>query len=168
MSGRTNLIQAFCKQPLDKQYDETDVGEGSGPFELKRGVNVQFFSSMWGGFTDNPEEWQQGWAKMHYQSADCFLLVYSVKERYTFEQWIPKHFEWIQQLQEGNTPKPCAVVATHREVSTEEGQALAHKLGLEYFEVSALNHSPEIDQAFMHVLSKTPHFPKDKPQCVIL
>jgi GTPase SAR1 family protein len=141
----------------------------------KQVVALHFDSPFWPGFSDiSSETRQEEWARLVYDHCDVCLLCYGVNEdRFTFDVWIPKHYEWVQR----GRAKPCVLVATKcekghpRTVTEEEGKRLADKLGIKYFEgtkktkpknailkyettVCAKTNSPEIKEAFLEVLSK--------------
>lgn len=113
----------------------------------------------------------EGYTALHEQSiaqGHGFLLVYSITNRSSFT-CIPRYHKQIQRVKETsaflpsylnvyhNEIPPIMLVGnnfdrfTEREVSTQEGNALARELGCEFIEVST-NHAINIDKAFYDVV----------------
>lgn len=114
----------------------------------------------------------------YFRGAQGILLVYDVTQRHTFD-----HIQnWAEQInQYGDLGVTCVLVGNkcdleHREVSYEEGKALAEERGMRFFETSAKNNvnvTDAFESAASIVLNKLkqsriPHTPKsipiDKPQ----
>ena len=82
------------------------------------------------------------------------IVAYSVTDRDSFNS-IQK---WLNQVKDHADPNcalillanKCDVQTSERQVSVEEGNTLAHELGLKLFEVSALNNQG-IDTAMEHL-----------------
>jgi GTPase SAR1 family protein len=159
-SGRWNLIQSFCGNGVDLATEVSDCHFDPPPpcmveIDGKR-YEVQFDAPFWPGFGDIGDDGKkEGWARLSYDFADCFLLVYPVvgESRFTFDDWLPEHFAWCQKTRR----RPCALVAnkiesTPRIVSEEEGRALAARLCVDYFETSGANGSPQVKECFLRVL----------------
>ncbi|MCJ1397525.1 Ras GTPase ras2 [Xylographa trunciseda] len=90
--------------------------------------------------------------ELYARSAEAFVLVYSVVERVSFER-VRTLMADIQNVNESKEPVHVVLVgnkidsAAPREVSTEEGVALARALGVSLVEVSA-KESSHVDEAF--------------------
>ena len=92
-------------------------------------------------------------AKNYYQNATGCLLLFDLTNRESFA----KIKNWINRLQE-DAPKECKVMIIgnksdmidQRQVSFEEGKALAKDLGYDYLETSAKDGSC-VQQAFMQI-----------------
>ena len=83
---------------------------------------------------------------MWYQSGQGFLLVYAVNMRSTFEELESRHDEILIAKDAEDEPASVPLVLVgnkcdlddERQVSKDEGQALAEKWGCSFFEASAL------------------------------
>lgn len=102
---------------------------------------------------------QEEYAVMRHQyirQGQGFALVYSVASKDTFES-MADFFEQIMDVKGGTKP-PIVLLANKvdlppgdRKVSKDEGQALADKLGVVYFETSAKERI-NIDESFMELV----------------
>ncbi|KAG8000798.1 Ras-related protein Rab-5B, partial [Nibea albiflora] len=80
---------------------------------------------------------------LYYRGAQAALLVYDISKRETFI----RAQVWLKELEKQYIPGSTVIwlvgnkgdLATHREVSVEEGQSLANDRGLFFTEVSALS-----------------------------
>lgn len=95
------------------------------------------------------------------RDAEACLLVYSITSRSSFEN-IMTHFYRVQESKKALNPGPQGSIPVmlvgnkrdmdgHREVSREEGVALARELGCELIEVSAKTNS-NVDKAMKDIL----------------
>ena len=78
--------------------------------------------------------------RAYYKNSVCAIVVYDISKRVTFENVS----SWIEDCK-NQSPKTIYMIlvgnkcdlAESRQVTTEEGQELADKYGLEFFETSA-------------------------------
>lgn len=93
--------------------------------------------------------------RQYLRGAEGFLIVYSVADKRSFtelDQWLT-----LIERARGYDQMPTVLVGNkadlwrNREVSTEEGEQLAVKLGCPFLEVSALNRSG-VDEAFSELV----------------
>jgi GTPase KRas len=91
------------------------------------------------------------------QGGEGFVLVYSISSRSSFTR-IQKYYRQIQRVKESSVFSPPVMLVgnksdrvTEREVSTQEGHALARELGCEFVEASAKN-CINVEKAFYDVV----------------
>jgi GTPase KRas protein len=89
------------------------------------------------------------------RSGQGFLLAYSITSRTSFDE-IGAFREQIKRVQDSETV-PMVLVATKsdleadRQVSTNEGEALANSWGIKFFETSALART-NVDESFFETV----------------
>ena len=89
------------------------------------------------------------------RNGDGFILMYSITDRYSFEQIEHLHTDIVRLKDRENVP--CAIFGNksdktdERVVSTSEGEELASRLHCKFFEGSALTNM-NIDQVFTDVV----------------
>ncbi len=91
--------------------------------------------------------------QQYYKNADGILLVYDVSDKNSFD----KVREWMKQIQLYTDKESIGLVlignkcdVENREVTLEEGEALAKEFKLKYFETSALNNY-NIEETFNYL-----------------
>jgi len=114
------------------------------------------------------------------REGEGFILVYSITARATFER-LGRFRQQINRIKEGHRV-PIVLVgnksdcASEREVSREEGAALAREMGCDFFETSAKTRS-NLEEAYYSVVRRIRDLrgPRGKParggkrrNCVIL
>jgi len=92
----------------------------------------------------------------YYRGAHCIILVYDITQAKTFEHV----HKWHKQIQEhSNANVQMLLVGNksdlveNRQVTYEEAEELANKLGISVFEASAKD-GTNVDQAFYHVVNQ--------------
>ena len=95
--------------------------------------------------------------KNYYKGAHGIILIYDVTSRKTFENIK----NWVKQIKEEVSDKVTIILVgnkiddeTNRKVSTEEGEAMAKEVNLEFFETSAKS-GTNIDSTFNELVKKT-------------
>ncbi|KAH3859158.1 circularly permutated Ras protein 1-like [Dreissena polymorpha] len=93
------------------------------------------------------------------RTGDCFLLIYSVTEKGTFKD-VESLYEFLKRVK-GEDKIPTVLVGnkidldTERQVTTQEGQDLAARLGVAFIETSAKT-GQNITSAFETLIRVTP------------
>lgn len=132
--GKTSLVQRFCDDTFGNTSPTIGIEFQSRKVSINgEEVKVQVFNST--GL-----ERLQSASFGYYPLAACVALTYSVTDRASFDD-VRK---WSQRLEEHGDSRAChlliankADLETDREVSEDEGRALARELGLSFFETSA-------------------------------
>lgn len=113
-----------------------------------------------------------------FRQRDCFILVYAIDDRASFDE-IQKIHNLITRYRD-NKPIPCILCANksdlgqdRRQVETSEGQALAKQINAVFLETSALT-GQNVDKAMEQAVLETIKYqnPELKPQkrsfCLLL
>ncbi|MHA1238328.1 MAG: Rab family GTPase [Candidatus Odinarchaeia archaeon] len=131
--GKTSLTRRFSEGVFNSDYKLT-IGVGFAVKTIKvenKTIKIQIWDT--GG--------QERFSKirlLYFKGALGSLIVFDVSNRESFN-----HVEkWIAEIRENCGTIPVILVGNKidvgsREVFTEEGEALAHKLGVSYIETSA-------------------------------
>lgn len=93
----------------------------------------------------------------YYRGTDGIMLVYDIGDRNSFE----KVSSWITQIHKETTSEVVCVLignkidlpATERQVTTEEGKALADEFGLDFYETSAFKNQ-NVNESFNDLIWK--------------
>lgn len=94
--------------------------------------------------------------QQYYKGADGILLVYDITDRNSFE----KVREWMKQIQSNTSKEKVGLILVgnkcdleERQVSTEEGQALAKEFGILFSETSAYK-DVNVNECFENLVSE--------------
>ncbi|MCJ1385370.1 Ras GTPase ras2 [Xylographa soralifera] len=144
--GKTGLVRQFICNHFSTEYDPT--GEEYRKMTTVDGSNcIVEVDEIGSEQNENSELFE------HYiRCVEAFVLVYSVVERASFES-VRTLMADIEKVRESTKYVPVVLVGnkidstTPREVSTEEGNALAQAIGALLVEVSA-KESTNVDEAF--------------------
>jgi small GTP-binding protein len=99
------------------------------------------------------QDWFRALAPMYYRDAQFALLVYAVDKRDSFDEID----YWYDALVQDCSPMPHIVLVANkmdlpdRQVSHEEGRALAKRLSAMFFEVSAKADAPGVKTMFEEI-----------------
>ncbi|KAJ6457978.1 ras-like protein [Mycena sanguinolenta] len=98
--------------------------------------------------------------------SDSFLFVYSITERWTFNEIRTLH-ERILRTKGRDAPAAIIIgnkcdLEAEREVSMQEGRDLAEELGCAFIETSA-KQNINVEEAFFNVIRQIPRSNKSKP-----
>ena len=133
--GKSALSIRFIQNSFVKDYEPTISNTYNKTVTIDHqtyNVDILDTAGMEGGETLKPNI---------FRSRDCFILVYDITDRSSFEN-VPQIHEDILRIREVSSV-PCCLVGNKsdlvedREVSVEEGQQLAKELGAIFFETSA-------------------------------
>ncbi|ANZ77261.1 BA75_04641T0 [Komagataella pastoris] len=98
--------------------------------------------------------------ELYMKTGEGFLLVFAINKRSSLEELKP-FYDQIVRVKEGMQSVPmvlvgnkCDVEDSKREVSRDEGEALARKFGCQYIETSAKTNT-NVKEAFYNVVRAT-------------
>jgi GTPase SAR1 family protein len=101
---------------------------------------------------------------LYSRSGDCFLVVYSITSRTSFEE--AAHFQAFLQRIKDSDSVPMLLVGNkcdlhaERQVSSAEGLALARSQGISFMETSAKNRI-NVEEVFFQLVRETPRRGKE-------
>ena len=130
--GKTTIISRIMDNPFSEVY-EPSIGVDFMSKNIKfRGQNIKL--QMWD--TAGQEKYK-GLIPSYVRNSSIVFLVYDVSAKTSFDN-IPSWITFIRTI-ENTTLVLCGnkIDLDNREVKKEEGEALAQKEGLAFFEVSA-------------------------------
>ena len=130
--GKTTIISRIMDNPFNEVY-EPSIGVDFMSKNIKfRGQNIKL--QMWD--TAGQEKYK-GLIPSYVRNSSIVFLVYDVSAKTSFDN-IPNWITFIRTI-ENTTLVLCGnkIDLENREVKKEEGEALAQKEGLAFFEVSA-------------------------------
>ena len=133
--GKTNIIFRFTENKFSEEYQTTINMDFT--YKTTQVKNKTIRIQLWD--TAGQEEFQSI-ARGYYKSAVCGIVVYDITDRKTFNNVN----SWIEQCRT-NGPKTISLVLVgnksdledKRAISFEEGEELAVKHGMLFFETSA-------------------------------
>ena len=134
--GKSNLLLRFVYSTFNEEYKLTiGVEFGEKTIEVK---NKKYKIQIWD--TAGQEQFRSI-TRTYYKNSVCALVVYDITRRETFDNVI----NWIEDCKM-NSPKTIYIVLVgnkcdlekDRQVSSEEGEEIANRFGLKFFETSAL------------------------------
>ena len=134
--GKSNLLLRYIDNTFNEEYKLTiGVEFGEKTIEVK---NKKYKIQIWD--TAGQENFRSI-TRTYYKNSVCALVVYDITRRETFDNVI----NWIEDCKM-NSPKTIYIVLVgnkcdlekDRQVSSEEGEEIANRFGLKFFETSAL------------------------------
>ena len=150
--GKTTIISRIMENPYSEVY-EPSIGVDFMSKNIKyKGQNVKL--QMWD--TAGQEKYK-GLIPSYVRNSSIVFLVYDISVKSSFDN-IPKWITFIRTI-ENTTLVLCGnkIDLSNREVKTEEGEALAQKEGIQFFEVSAKT-DENIKKMFYNVVVELPNF----------
>ena len=150
--GKTTIIGRIMDNPYNEVY-EPSIGVDFMSKNIKfRGQNVKL--QMWD--TAGQEKYK-GLIPSYVRNSSIVFVVYDVSVKTSFDN-IPKWINFIKTI-ENTTLVLCGnkIDLSNREVTKEEGQALAQKEGIAFFEVSAKT-DENIKNMFYNMVVELPTF----------
>ena len=130
--GKTTIISRIMDNPFNDIY-EPSIGVDFMSKNLKfRGQNIKL--QMWD--TAGQEKYK-GLIPSYVRNSSIVFLVYDISVKTSFDN-IPKWINFIRSI-ENTTLVLCGnkIDLSNRQVKKEEGESLAQKEGISFFEVSA-------------------------------
>ena len=150
--GKTTIISRIMDNPFNENY-EPSIGVDFMSKNLKyKGQNVKL--QIWD--TAGQEKYK-GLIPSYVRNSSIVFVVYDVAVKTSFDN-IPKWINFIKTI-ENTTLVLCGnkIDLSNREVKKEEGEALAQKDGIAFFEVSAKT-DENIKNMFYNVVVELPTF----------
>ena len=150
--GKTTIISRIMDNPYSDVY-EPSIGVDFMSKNIKyHGQNIKL--QMWD--TAGQEKYK-GLIPSYVRNSSIVFLVYDISVKASFDN-IPKWITFIKSI-ENNTLVLCGnkIDLSNREVTKEEGEALAQKEGISFFEVSAKT-DENIKNMFYNVVADLPTF----------
>jgi small GTP-binding protein len=150
--GKTTIISRIMDNPFSEVY-EPSIGVDFMSKNIKfRGQNVKL--QMWD--TAGQEKYK-GLIPSYVRNSSVVFLVYDISSKVTFDN-IPKWINFIKSI-ENSSLVLCGnkIDLTNREVNKEEGETLAQKEKIPFFEVSAKTQD-NIKNMFYNVVADLPTF----------
>ena len=150
--GKTTIISRIMDNPYNENY-EPSIGVDFMSKNLKyKGQNVKL--QIWD--TAGQEKYK-GLIPSYVRNSSIVFVVYDVSAKTSFDN-IPKWINFIKTI-ENTTLVLCGnkIDLSNREVKKEEGEALAQKEGISFFEVSAKT-DENIKNMFYNVVVELPTF----------
>ena len=133
--GKSNLLLRFAYGQFRDEYQVTiGVEFGAKNLEIQDKIyRIQIWDTT-------GQEYFRSITRNYYKCSACALLVYDVTKKISFDNIT----SWIEECKSQTSKKIFLVLVGNkidleeqREVTTEEGQELADKLGIPFFESSA-------------------------------
>ena len=130
--GKTTIISRIMDNPFNEVYEPSIGVDFMSKNITFRGTNIKL--QMWD--TAGQEKYK-GLIPSYVRNSSIVFLIYDVSVKSSFDN-IPNWINFIRSI-ENNTLVLCGnkIDLSEREVKKEEGEALAQKEGITFFEVSA-------------------------------
>ena len=130
--GKTTIISRIMDNPFNDAYEPSIGVDFMSKNITFRGTNIKL--QMWD--TAGQEKYK-GLIPSYVRNSSIVFLIYDVSVKSSFDN-IPNWITFIRSI-ENNTLVLCGnkIDLAEREVKKEEGEALAQKEGIAFFEVSA-------------------------------
>ncbi len=143
--GKSNISYRFTKGKFSEKYQAT-IGMEFTYKNVKIGEKI-YRIQIW---DTAGQECFKSVSRGYYKSSVCALVVYDITNRKSFDNVI----EWIEECK-NNGPQTVTMVLVGnksdlkemRNISYEEGEELANRFNMMFFETSALN-GDNIDKLF--------------------
>jgi len=148
--GKTCLLHRFCQDTYNDHMLAT-----IGIEYFQRSVEIDDKTILMQVWDTSGQEKYKAISASFIKRADAVLLTYAVDNRQSFE-----HVgNWIEQIKNNTAEDVCTILVgskcdvENRCVESSEGETLAKKLGVEFFETSA-KENINIDKVFMMAANK--------------
>ena len=130
--GKTQIIKNFLGEKFSDVYELT-----SGVEDISKDITIQGTKRRLQMFDCPGQEKYKGIISSYVKGSSIVFLIYDVSVKSSFDN-IPNWITFIRSI-ENNTLVLCGnkIDLAEREVKKEEGEALAQKEGIAFFEVSA-------------------------------
>ena len=150
--GKTNILTRYTKNEFDAIAKPT-VGVEFSAKKIKvdnKNVKLQIWDTA-------GQEKFKAISKNYYKGAAGVMLVYDITKKKTFENVT----KWIEEVRNHSAQEASIIIVANkkdldsmREVSTEEGQALATEQKCYFLETSALDNSDKMIEKVFTVLAE--------------
>ena len=138
--GKSSILVRYTQNKFHQNYLTTvgiDYQSKSVNYNNKK-LDLQIWDSA-------GQEKYQAIFRAHYQKADGMILMYSVIERFSFD----KIQDWINSIKESSREGITIFLISNKndypekqkEVTSEEGKALAKQLSLPFYEITSKDYS---------------------------
>ena len=139
--GKTTFLQQYIKKTF-KEVGMMTVGVDLETIDIIIDNKKKVKTKIWD--TAGQEKYQAIF-RAHYQKADGMILMYSVIERFSFD----KIQDWINSIKESSREGITIFLISNKndypekqkEVTSEEGKALAKQLSLPFYEITSKDYS---------------------------
>ena len=139
--GKTTFLQQYIKKTF-KEVGMMTVGVDSETIDIIIDNKKKVKTKIWD--TAGQEKYQAIF-RAHYQKADGMILMYSVIESFSFD----KIQDWINSIKESSREGITIFLISNKndypekqkEVTSEEGKALAKQLSLPFYEITSKDYS---------------------------
>ena len=139
--GKTTFLQQYITKTF-KEVGMMTVGVDSETIDIIIDNKKKVKTKIWD--TAGQEKYQAIF-RAHYQKADGMILMYSVIERFSFD----KIQDWINSIKESSREGITIFLISNKndypekqkEVTSEEGKALAKQLSLPFYEITSKDYS---------------------------
>lgn len=139
--GKTTFLQQYIKKTF-KEVGMMTVGVDSETIDIIIDNKKKVKTKIWD--TAGQEKYQAIF-RAHYQKADGMILMYSVIERFSFD----KIQDWINSIKDSSREGITIFLISNKndypekqkEVTSEEGKALAEQLSLPFYEITSKDYS---------------------------
>ena len=139
--GKTTFLQQYIKKTF-KEVGMMTVGVDSETIDIIIDNKKKVKTKIWD--TAGQEKYQAIF-KAHYQKADGMILMYSVIEKFSFD----KIQDWINSIKDSSREGITIFLISNKndypekqkEVTSEEGKALAKQLSLPFYEITSKDYS---------------------------
>ena len=139
--GKTTFLQQYIKKTF-KEVGMMTVGVDSETIDIIIDNKKKVKTKIWD--TAGQEKYQAIF-RAHYQKADGMILMYSVIERFSFD----KIQDWINSIKDSSRKGITIFLISNKndypekqkEVTSEEGKALAKQLSLPFYEITSKDYS---------------------------
>lgn len=139
--GKTTFLQQYIKKTF-KEVGMMTVGVDSETIDIIIDNKKKVKTKIWD--TAGQEKYQAIF-RAHYQKADGMILMYSVIEKFSFD----KIQDWINSIKDSSREGITIFLISNKndypekqkEVTSEEGKALAKQLSLPFYEITSKDYS---------------------------
>ena len=150
--GKTTIISRVMDNPFNEVYEPSIGVDFMSKIIKYRGQNIKL--QIWD--TAGQEKYK-GLIPSYVRNSSIVFLIYDISVKTSFDN-IPKWISFIRSI-ENTTLVLCGnkIDLSNREVNKEEGEELAKKEGIAFFEVSAKT-DENIKNMFYNVVVELPTF----------
>ena len=155
--GKTTIISRVMDNPFNEVYEPSIGVDFMSKIIKYRGQNIKL--QIWD--TAGQEKYK-GLIPSYVRNSSIVFLIYDISVKTSFDN-IPKWISFIRSI-ENTTLVLCGnkIDVSEREVKKEDGEALAQKEGIAFFETSAKT-GEGIKSMFYNAIATLPTFAENNP-----